>query len=185
MLSDIDESQRSFTATLRTSKHQVILHVSLPSAYPVGVLPNFHFGKGTTLDSSLGKSKIYKVGQHNFGGRSWIVSTGLESQVLKQTSQNCAKKNSPCLDTCFQQLLSSIDQLAISDKSEPESSKTLNLTVASSSGGSSSSYRLPQSNHAHLSFLQANPLFAAHNQDYNIPYARTSGARFCSAGKNH
>jgi hypothetical protein len=103
--------------------------------------------------------------------------------VLKQTSQNCAKKNSPCLDTCFQQLLSSIDQLAISDKSEPESSKTLNLTVATSSGGSSSSYRLPQNNHAHLSFLQANPLFAAHNQDYNIPYARTSGARFCSAGK--
>ena len=59
-INDIDEAQRSLTAIIRTSKHQVILHISLPFSYPDAGIPNFLFGKGTTIDSH-GKSKLLKV----------------------------------------------------------------------------------------------------------------------------
>lgn len=59
-LSEIDEAQRSLTAGFRTAKHQIVLHVTLPSLYPNSCAPSFQFGKGTTIGSS-GKSKVYKV----------------------------------------------------------------------------------------------------------------------------
>lgn len=46
--------------------------------------------------------------------------------------------------------------------------------------------RLAQSSHGHAGFLQTNALYSSltHNQDHNVPYPRSSGARFCSAGND-
>ena len=46
-------------------------------------------------------------------------------------------------------------------------------------------YRMSQSGIGHGSFLPSSALFNSlvHHQDHNIPYPRSSGARFCSAGK--
>lgn len=57
---DVDETQRSLTTVIRTAKHQIVLHVSLPSSYPDGAIPNFVFGKGNTIDTNA-RSKILKV----------------------------------------------------------------------------------------------------------------------------
>lgn len=57
---DVDETQRSLTTVIRTTKHQIVLHISIPPTYPDGVIPNFQFGKGTTLDAN-GKLKMTKV----------------------------------------------------------------------------------------------------------------------------
>lgn len=113
-------------------------------------------------------------------------------QVLKQASQSCAKKGTPSLETCFLQLLSTVDQLlvvsAAGDKGDTESLKSVGLpgaaAGASSVVGVTGAYRLPPTNHGHSGYLSANPLFSTlpHNQDYNIPYPRSSGARFCSVG---
>lgn len=59
-VSEVDETQRSLTTVIRTTKHQIVLHISLPPSYPDGVIPNFQFGKGTSLDAN-GKLKITKV----------------------------------------------------------------------------------------------------------------------------
>lgn len=59
-VSDVDEAQRSLTTVIRTVKHQIVLHVSIPPSYPDGVIPIFQFGKGTTLDAN-GKLKMTKV----------------------------------------------------------------------------------------------------------------------------
>jgi len=159
-ISDVDEVKRNLIVNIRTAKHQVFLHVTCPLTYPNNVIPSFQFGKCTTFDSGA-KSKVYKV--------------------IKNTAQLCTKRGAPCLESCIQQLIVTVNQLAINDKPEPEPSKTLSINTAN---GTSSSYRLPQNGHGHSSFLQANGLFSSinHNQDYNIPYARSSGARFCSAG---
>lgn len=46
---------------IRTAKQQVVLNISIPTSYPDGTsIPNFKFGKGTTLDAS-GKCKVSKV----------------------------------------------------------------------------------------------------------------------------
>lgn len=109
-------------------------------------------------------------------------------QILKQTSQACAKKGVPCLESVFQQLLLTVDQLAAGDQTETESAKSLNLAIIAAppaaTTASTLTYRPPQNSHSHASFLQTNPLYGAvgHNQDYNVPYPRSSGARFCSAG---
>lgn len=45
-------------------------------------------------------------------------------------------------------------------------------------------YRIPQPGLGHSSFLQSGSMFnSLTHQDHNIPYPRSSGARFCSAGK--
>ena len=60
-MSDVDELQRSFTATInRSAKHLVVVQISLPTSYPASGIPNFIIGKGTTNDSIV-KSKISKV----------------------------------------------------------------------------------------------------------------------------
>lgn len=59
-ITDVDETQRSLTALIRTTRHQVVLHISVPLSYPENAIPVFQFGKGTTFDAS-GKSKMSKV----------------------------------------------------------------------------------------------------------------------------
>ncbi|KAI9557296.1 hypothetical protein GHT06_017122 [Daphnia sinensis] len=159
---DVDEVQRCLTAVIRTAKHQVVLHISLPSSYPDGVIPNFLIGKGTTLDAN-GRCRITKV--------------------LKQTATLSCRKGHPSLELVLQQLLSTLDQLTPADKSETESSKIMALPVSSSTAGNNP-FRLPQTGLGHPGFLQSAGLFGTltHHQDHNIPYPRSSGARFCSTG---
>ena len=57
---DVDETQRSLTTVIRTAKHQIVLHISMPPSYPDGSIPNFLFGKGTTIDTNA-RCKILKV----------------------------------------------------------------------------------------------------------------------------
>jgi hypothetical protein len=57
---DVDETQRSLTTVIRTAKHQIILQISMPPSYPDGAIPNFLFGKGTTIDNNA-RSKMLKV----------------------------------------------------------------------------------------------------------------------------
>ncbi|XP_059350855.1 GATOR complex protein WDR59-like isoform X2 [Daphnia carinata] len=159
---DVDEVQRCLTAVIRTAKHQVVLHISLPSSYPDGVIPNFLIGKGTTLDAN-GRCRITKV--------------------LKQTATISCRKGHPSLELALQQLLSTLDQLTPVDKSETESTKIMVLPVSSSTAGNNP-FRLPQTGLGHPGFLQSAGLFGTltHHQDLNIPYPRSSGARFCSTG---
>ncbi|XP_046440628.1 GATOR complex protein WDR59-like isoform X2 [Daphnia pulex] len=159
---DVDETQRSLTTVIRTAKHQIILHISMPPSYPDGAIPNFLFGKGTTIDNNA-RSKMLKV--------------------LKQAATLSCRKGHPSIELVLQQLLISVDQLTPIDKSETESSKTITLNVNSSTTGNTP-FRLPQTGLGHPGFLQNGGLFGSltHHQDHNIPYPRSSGARFCSAG---
>lgn len=129
---DVDEVQRCLTAVIRTAKHQVVLHISIPSPYPDGVIPNFLIGKGTTLDAN-GRCRITKVlpSYINYN----MVFDIKAFQVLKQTATLSCRKGHPSLELVLQQLLSTLDQLAPVDKSEPESSKIMALPVNSSTAG--------------------------------------------------
>ena len=59
-ISDVDDVLRSFTASVRTLKHLLILHITLPLSYPTHGIPVIQVAKGTTVDAHS-KVKINKV----------------------------------------------------------------------------------------------------------------------------
>uniref|UniRef100_A0A4W3HDM2 WD repeat domain 59 n=1 Tax=Callorhinchus milii TaxID=7868 RepID=A0A4W3HDM2_CALMI len=89
-------------------------------------------------------------------------------KILKDTSLQKVKRNQSCLEPCLRQLVSSLEAIVNQDNSGSTNSQ--NLFVL----GNSVTPPLP-------TFPRVSNTYGSY-QDSNIPFPRTSGARFCGAG---
>ncbi|XP_069692365.1 GATOR2 complex protein WDR59 isoform X2 [Periplaneta americana] len=137
----MDAVRRSCTVTAQRNAHVVILQVSFPPSYPYNAAPTFQFAQGTSIDNNT-MAKLQKV--------------------LKQTAQQRVRKNKSCLEPCLRQLVSTLDQIALSDESENKPFIRLHHSQASP-------------------YLEPSSIYGSF-QDAYIPFPRTSGAKFCSVG---
>lgn len=87
-------------------------------------------------------------------------------QLLKQTAQQRVKKNRICLESCLNQLIT-----------------TLEHSVQMQEIESKSPSRVPTIGSAEAQLLPTNSFFYEAMHDIHIPYPKTCGARFCSVGK--
>ncbi|XP_034236039.1 GATOR complex protein WDR59 isoform X2 [Thrips palmi] len=138
----MDPVKRVCTVTVSANGHVAVLQISFPPTYPYTTPPTFQFLQGTSLNPAS-KSKLQKV--------------------LKHTAQQRVRKNRTCLDPCLRQLVSSLQQLSLSEDNE---SKTATF---------------PRLQSQPSPYLDANNMYRSF-QDANIPFPRTSGAKFCGAG---
>lgn len=129
----MDAVRRTCTVSATRNGHLIILLVNFPPNYPYNAAPSFQFGQGTTFDS-IAMAKLLKA--------------------LKQTAQQRVRKNKSCLEPCLRQLVSTLDQISLTEESE----KTYDRLIESSN------------------------IFGGFQNAY-IPFPRTSGARFGSVDK--
>lgn len=86
-------------------------------------------------------------------------------QILKDTSLQKVKRNQSCLEPCLRQLVSCLESFVNQEDS-----------------ASSNPFALPNSVTPPLpTFARVTTAYGSY-QDANIPFPRTSGARFCGAG---
>ncbi|XP_012661614.1 GATOR complex protein WDR59 isoform X2 [Otolemur garnettii] len=86
-------------------------------------------------------------------------------KILKDTSLQKVKRNQSCLEPCLRQLVSCLESFVNQEDS-----------------ASSNPFALPNSVTPPLpTFARVTPAYGSY-QDANIPFPRTSGARFCGAG---
>ncbi|XP_021927704.1 GATOR complex protein WDR59-like isoform X3 [Zootermopsis nevadensis] len=137
----MDAVRRSCTVTATRNAHVVILQVSFPPSYPYSAAPTFQFAQGTSVDNNT-MAKLLKV--------------------LKQTAQQRVRKNKSCLEPCLRQLVSTLDQIALSDELDNKPFLRLHHSQPSS-------------------YLESSNIYGSF-QDAYIPFPRTSGAKFCSVG---
>ncbi|XP_046619943.1 GATOR complex protein WDR59 isoform X1 [Neodiprion virginianus] len=137
----MDAEQRSCTVTASNKNYNVILKVNFPGNYPYNASPTFQFCPGTTIDNTA-MAKL--------------------SKVLKQTAQQRVRKNRSCLEPCLRQLITTLEQMCVSDETE----------------GKHLGYRMPHS----ANFLNTTGAIFPNYQDTYIPFPRTSGAKFCCVG---
>lgn len=137
----MDAEQRSCTVTAANKNYNVILKVNFPGNYPYNASPSFQFCPGTTIDNTA-MAKL--------------------SKVLKQTAQQRVRKNRSCLEPCLRQLITTLEQMCVSEESE----------------GKHLGYRIPHSSN----FINSTSIFPNY-QDTYIPFPRTSGAKFCCVGE--
>ncbi|XP_048509222.1 GATOR complex protein WDR59 isoform X4 [Athalia rosae] len=136
----MDAEQRSCRVTAANKNYNVILKVNFPGNYPYNAPPSFQFCPGTTIDNTA-MAKL--------------------SKVLKQTAQQRVRKNRSCLEPCLRQLITTLEQMCVSEESE----------------GKHLGYRMQHSSN----FRNPNSIFPNY-QDTYIPFPRTSGAKFCCVG---
>ncbi|XP_032816499.1 GATOR2 complex protein WDR59 isoform X1 [Petromyzon marinus] len=89
-------------------------------------------------------------------------------KTLKDTSLQKVKRNQNCLEPCLWQLVSSLESI-------------VNQDGGGGSSGSPNPYTLTNPVPSPLPFHRVSNTYGSY-QDSNIPFPRTSGARFCGAG---
>uniref|UniRef100_A0A0L8FWQ2 RWD domain-containing protein n=1 Tax=Octopus bimaculoides TaxID=37653 RepID=A0A0L8FWQ2_OCTBM len=84
-------------------------------------------------------------------------------QALEDTSQQHVKRNRSCLEPCLRQLTANLDKLTDVEHQTPDNEDQFTLPTKSGAP------------------IVPNFYYIGH-QDSSVPFPRTSGARFCSAG---
>lgn len=84
-------------------------------------------------------------------------------QSLKETSQQHVKRNRSCLEPCLRQLTANLDKLTEVERKTPDTEDPFSLSAKSGVS------------------IVPNCYYIGY-QDSSVPFPRTSGARFCSAG---
>ncbi|KAK0087002.1 hypothetical protein PV326_005337 [Microctonus aethiopoides] len=82
-------------------------------------------------------------------------------RVLQQTAQQRVRKNRSCLEPCLRLLITTLEQTCVTDESE----------------NNHLDYRME----SNVDFLNSGNMCPNYHDNY-IPFPRTSGAKFCSAG---
>ncbi|XP_053304954.1 GATOR complex protein WDR59 [Spea bombifrons] len=96
------------------------------------------------------------------------ISSGMKAKllkILKDTSLQKVKRNQSCLEPCLRQLVSSLESFVNQESSPSSNPYTMQSSVTPP---------LP-------TFARVTNAYGSY-QDANIPFPRTSGARFCGAG---
>ncbi|KAL4234056.1 GATOR complex protein wdr59 [Mactra antiquata] len=180
-LSEVDDAKTG--NQLDQTSHQQPMTLSQEFSLVNQQIPNVNIEKMDTqqrlcsVSASTGKHVIYltiyfptnypHVAAPNF---EIMSQTGLGSGVIKklykvlnETSQTCVKRNLNCLEPCIRQFATQFENMTLEERKTPDSDS---FTPSTS--------KLTQS------FMQQLPY--AQFQDYSIPFPRTCGARFNSAG---
>ncbi|EEB18318.1 conserved hypothetical protein [Pediculus humanus corporis] len=131
--------------TVIVNSYTVTLKITFPSSYPTNAAPSFQLDDSSPMDDML-KTKILRL--------------------LKQTAQQRVKKNRICLESCLNQLIT-----------------TLEHSVQIQEIESKSPSRVPTIGSAEAQLLPTNSFFYEAMHDIHIPYPKTCGARFCSVDK--
>ncbi|KAJ1524264.1 hypothetical protein ONE63_010778 [Megalurothrips usitatus] len=84
-------------------------------------------------------------------------------KVLKHTAQQRVRKNRTCLEPCLRQLVASLQQLSASEDNDSKTTTFLRMPSQPSP------------------YMDASNMYRSY-QDANIPFPRTSGAKFSGAG---
>ncbi|KAK6185511.1 hypothetical protein SNE40_007729 [Patella caerulea] len=90
-------------------------------------------------------------------------------KVLKDTSLKHVQRNMVCLEPCLRNLISSLDSLTLEERRTPDSEVPFDLTSTTAVQAKSFNSKRFRTSYGNF-------------QDSNIPFPRTSGASFCSAG---
>ncbi|XP_026282882.1 GATOR complex protein Wdr59 isoform X2 [Frankliniella occidentalis] len=138
----MDPVGRVCTVTVSANGHVAVLQITFPANYPYNNAPSFQFIQGTSLNPAS-KSKLQKV--------------------LKHTAQQRVRKSRVCLEACLRQLVSSLQQLSLSEDNESKTATFLRMQ----------SQPTP--------YMDASNMYRSF-QDTNVPFPRTSGAKFSGAG---
>nr|XP_006825086.1 PREDICTED: WD repeat-containing protein 59-like [Saccoglossus kowalevskii] len=87
-------------------------------------------------------------------------------KILQETSHQHVKRNRTCLEPCIRKLVTGLETLTVDDKVQDSSQTPYNLQNVS------------------VVKQPVMPIISYGSyRDHNIPFPRTSGARFCSVGK--
>ncbi|TNM90549.1 hypothetical protein fugu_002838 [Takifugu bimaculatus] len=170
---EMDAVNCSCVVSAHFGSHQVHLVVKFPAQYPNNAAPTFQFVPPTTIPSAM-KTKIQKI--------------------LTDTSLQKVKRNQNCLEPCVRQLVSCLESdmmqedgpasgaFILSNPVTPalQAFPRVTNTVRLISGNTNTTVQLlPVVKRKNWKLLI--DLFTVY-QDANIPFPRTSGARFCGTG---